>query len=164
PPYCDACRPTISAWKVVTLNCTKTTTGEPYQLAKNVEIISNCSCVDCNDNTPRGGASEAGESAEEDGGELPDLWSNNEVEGDDDDEEEDDGKTLDENLPQIPTLHKLKSVSEELKEINKAADEELMINRNKIPSDDDHDQDSAVRIHKERERQRAAVSTDEDED
>ncbi|CAG7724218.1 unnamed protein product, partial [Allacma fusca] len=28
-----------------------------------------------------GGASEAGESAEEDGGELPDLWSNNEVEG-----------------------------------------------------------------------------------
>jgi hypothetical protein len=55
-------------------------------------------------------------------------------------------------------------VSEELKEINKAADEDLMMNRNKIPADDDLDQHSAERIHKERERQRAAVNADDEDD
>lgn len=43
----------------------------------------------------------------------------------------------------IPTLHKLKSVSAELHEFNNKADEDLMINDNKIPSDDDHDHEAA---------------------
>lgn len=37
----------------VTLNCTNETTGENYQLPRNVELIQNCSCVDCNDNSIR---------------------------------------------------------------------------------------------------------------
>lgn len=46
-PYCDACRPTVAAWTVVSLNCTRALTGERYLAPKNVELIANCSCVDC---------------------------------------------------------------------------------------------------------------------
>lgn len=59
----------------------------------------------------------------------------------------------------IPSLHKLKSVSAELNEFKKKADEELMIKDNKIPSDDDdHDHEDML------ERQRAVLAVNADHD
>ena len=88
---------------------------------------------------------------EDDEGDLQDPFAdgnndNNEV------EQEDDHDDMDDNLPPIPTLHKLKSVSEEQRDINNAAEEEMMINDNKIPADDDEDPDSLRVVHKDRQR------------
>jgi neuroblastoma suppressor of tumorigenicity 1 len=133
PPYCDACRPIRTLWTTVTLNCTKAVTGELYHVAKNVELISNCSCVDCNDNSPRDFNNEISGDSVEDSLSLENLdaLDLNDLEEDDDDKSEPD----DIPLPDIPTLHKLKSASAEMKGFPKV-DKELMIKDNKINPDD----------------------------
>jgi len=139
PPYCDACRPTQTLWTTISLNCTKPDTGEYYHVTKNVELISNCSCVDCNDNSPRDFNEASGDSVEDVlSQETFDTLDANELEEDDDDQSDPDDDNIP--LPDFPTLHKLKSVSAEMKEFPKV-DEESMIKENKINPDDDRTHD-----------------------
>jgi len=135
PPYCDACRPTKSSWTTVALNCTKADTHERYPVLKDVELISNCSCVDC---SQRNGEAEGLDNDSEEAL-TESKESKTAVDVIDLEEEEAD----DEDVIDIPgldpsTLHKLKSASAELKGIPKGA-EELMIKDNKITPDDDDD-------------------------
>jgi len=145
-PYCDKCDKTVTSWTVVTLNCTNETNGEVYQLPRNVELIQNCSCVDCNDNSIRQHveSNEDGDTLEED--DVPDTIEGNDL------HDSHRHKNPDDILRGIPTQHKLKSDSSELPELSEA-DIERMIQENKIPSDDDHDHDDAAR----RERQRSTM-------
>jgi len=167
-PYCDKCDKTFSSWTVVTLNCTREA-GDTYTLTRNVELISNCSCVDCNDSSAR----RRDEDNEENDSPEDDLAE--------------DGVETPNNLPvhhghqlqnlhhyhrsTIPTVHKLKSVSAELHEFGRthhaADDEDELINNNQIaPSsshdnneeddDDDHEHVGEVVTH---ERQRYHVAT-----
>jgi len=139
-PYCDKCDKTFSSWTVISLNCTRES-GEKYQLTRTVELITNCSCVDCNDNSARRMETESsedpGNSLED---EYPDALEGNELQKD----------------RLRAGLHKLKGVPGDMNEFNSNKDDEdLMINDNKIPSDeDDHDHDSA--------RQRTNLNTDHD--
>ncbi|CAL8143786.1 unnamed protein product [Orchesella dallaii] len=160
-PYCDKCDKTVTSWTVVTLNCTSESNGETYQLPRNVELIQNCSCVDCNDNSIR----QHVESNEEENATLEEDDIPDTIEGNDlhDTHRHQSPQNPDDILRGIPTRHKLQSVvSAESHELSNA-DLQRMIQENKIPSDDDHDQGDAAR----RERQRsaaAAVSTAADHD
>jgi len=137
-PYCDKCDKTFSSWTVISLNCTRVSDGEKYALTRNVELITNCSCVDCNDTGTRRAESDEDNNAEDSGEEeIPDSLAGNDlIHG------EHHQGTHDSNLPAAPaTLRKLKSVSAEIRELQKQREEETMINDNKIPSDDDDDDD-----------------------
>jgi len=178
-PYCDKCDKTFSSWTVVTLNCTREA-GDTYTLTRNVELISNCSCVDCNDSSARrrDEEHEEHESPEDDLAEesldspndLPPVHHGHQLQ----------------NLHHhhrssaIPTLHKLKSVSAELTEFRRthhhsvASDDEdeAGINNNQIvPSshndnneegdedDDDHEHGAGEVVTHERQRYHVHVPT-----
>jgi neuroblastoma suppressor of tumorigenicity 1 len=147
-PYCDKCDKTVTSWTVVTLNCTNETNGEVYQLPRNVELIQNCSCVDCNDNSIRQHVEsvEEGIDTVEEDDDLPDTIEGNDLHG------SHRHKNPDDILRGIPS----KRDSLNLPELSNA-DIERMIQENKIPSDDDHDQSDTAR----RERQRLANSAAE---
>jgi len=162
-PYCDACRPTHASWTVVSLNCTKAATGERYFATKNVELIANCSCVDCNSGARSETEDDDYSTVEEDNEESQEHHDENDGDslsvlhrtthhhhthsakstGDDQKEGE---KTKDTAEPSTsaasssnsgPQDH-LRSASAELKSESKA-EEDLMIKDNKISPDDDDD-------------------------
>ncbi|OXA57871.1 neuroblastoma suppressor of tumorigenicity 1 [Folsomia candida] len=134
-PYCDKCDKTISSWTVVTLNCSRESNGEHYTLTRNVELITNCSCVDCNDNGRRSDSGEDSDDSHEE--DVPDALEGNDLTN-----------------HHKGVIHTLKSVSTELHEYNTKHDQDTMINDNKIPSDDDDDHEAIAR----RERQRASIT------
>jgi hypothetical protein len=134
------------------LNCTREADGEKYTLTRNVELITNCSCVDCNDNVARRVESDEDNNNADDSGEdeTPDSLSGNDLPIN-----HHNGHhihTHEGALPAAATLHKLKSVSAEIHELNQRLDEDTMINDNKIPSDDDDEHDPAILARLERHR------------